>query len=205
MPEAPALRRESGGRPTLLNDEVHDSIVNALRKGVPIRHACREVGIHEDTFFSWVAKGNAERARLDTTGETEPGPTVAGYLRFAEGTERARGESVRLKVEQLNRMAEGDFVVQETTKTLKDGSTVTDRRYAQPNAQAVIFMLERHPDTRPDFGRHDKVELSGPDGGPIAISVKDELVALIEGSAHRVNSEPRELVEAQALPEATEQ
>lgn len=199
MPEAPALRRESGGRPTLLNDEVHDSIVNALRKGVPIRHACREMGIHEDTFFSWVAKGNAERARLDTTGGTEPGPAVAVYLKFAEATVRARGESVRLKVEQLNRMAEGELVIQETTKTLKNGSTVTDRRYAQPNAQAVMFMLERHPDTRPDFGRHDRLELSGPEGGPIAVSVKDELTALIEASARRVMGEPPALVEAQAL------
>lgn len=192
-------RRRPPGRPTILNREIEEAIIESLEQGVPIAHAARSAGIAEDTFHSWVGKGNKELERLDALRkEGQPAvldPQVRAYVQFAEVTTHARARHIRNRITRVNRTAEGGIIVQrtETTRTLKDGTVLTEvhERYAPPNPAADLFMLERHPESRPDFGRKDRIEHSGPDGGEIPMSLrmqaKDDLVASIERAAERLN------------------
>lgn len=52
-------------RPTKLTRQRHDRIVNALRAGAYAEVAARAAGVHEATYYRWLARGRAEQERID--------------------------------------------------------------------------------------------------------------------------------------------
>lgn len=69
------------GRPSKLTPEVREAILQAFRLGATVKIACGATGIHEATFYSWMAKG------LEAV---EAGRYRGQYAEFYEEVQRAR-------------------------------------------------------------------------------------------------------------------
>ena len=66
-------------RPTKLTADVQRTLVFALQEGATVEHACDYAGIHKDTFYEWLKRGDAG----------EP-----AYADFSDAVTRARGQGV---------------------------------------------------------------------------------------------------------------
>lgn len=78
-------------RPTKLTDAVQQDLVYALGEGAAIAHACDYAGIHPDTYYDWLRRGEA--------GEE-------GFSEFSESVTRARGRGVLRHLRTITRASE---------------------------------------------------------------------------------------------------
>lgn len=144
------------GRPTLLNDDVQDTIVTAVRLGMYLDDAASMAGISRQTLFRWLAWGRDANER-EEGGETLNDRDTL-YRDFCDAVEKARADAVMRNVGIIQKAAQ-------------DGSW-----------QASAWYLER---TNPrKWGRHETVEITGAEGGPIQVetTVKDALRAKFEAA-----------------------
>jgi hypothetical protein len=132
----------------LLTDEVHDRIVGTLRLGNYVEHAASYAGISRATLYNWLKKGDSARDKRES-GELL-NETEERYAKFAEDVDNARATAIVRNVS----------IIQQA---------------AQTNWQAAGWWLER---TAPQhFSRQVRTELSGPNQGPVQVSVtRDELI-----------------------------
>ena len=132
----------------LLTDEVHDRIVGTLRLGNYVEHAASYAGISRATLYNWLKKGDEARAKREIGAELDE--VEERYARFSEDVDNARATAVVRNVS----------IIQQA---------------AQTNWQAAGWWLER---TAPQhFGRQMRTEVSGPNQGPIQVTVsRDELI-----------------------------
>lgn len=161
------------GRPTALTPEVQKRIVDMLRAGAPAAHAAVAAGIHRASYFLWMARGqDAADARQD--GQPVP-PRERRYVDFYDAAERARAEARVRAVANIQKVAQGGFVVRETVRRYRnaDGQLVTetDKVYAPPDWRAAGWYLERAD--REHWSKTNEVQLTGRDGGPIEVGVAD--------------------------------
>lgn len=82
------------GGPKQIPPEVRKRFLDALRKGVPVRHACALAGLARKSVYRWI-----ERGGRGTTGQ---------YREFAEEVAQAREEAVGTLVEDIRGHAEAD-------------------------------------------------------------------------------------------------
>ena len=132
----------------LLTDEVHDRIVGTLRLGNYVEHAASYAGISRGTLYNWLKKGDEARAKRENGAELDE--VEERYAKFSEDVDNARATAVVRNVS----------IIQQA---------------AQTNWQAAGWWLER---TAPQhFGRQMRTEVSGPNQGPVQVSVsRDELI-----------------------------
>jgi AcrR family transcriptional regulator len=132
----------------LLTDEVHDRIVGTLRLGNYVEHAASYAGISRGTLYNWLKKGDEARAKRENGAELDE--VEERYARFSEDVDNARATAVVRNVS----------IIQQA---------------AQTNWQAAGWWLER---TAPQhYGRQMRTEVSGPNQGPVQVSVsRDELI-----------------------------
>ena len=134
------------GRKTLLTPERLEAIQTMLRAGAYVDTACRSVGITTTTFYNWIQRGNVQRERLNAGLETEPDEKP--FLEFLDAVEEADAEGIIGHLMNIDHAA-------------KNGTW-----------QASAWILERKQPRK--WGRFDRTEVSGPDGGPIHINVTTE-------------------------------
>lgn len=134
------------GRHTLLNETRKEAISTMLKAGAYVDDACRAVGIHRATFYNWMQRGNVQRERLNAGLEIEP--NEAQYLDFLDTVEEADAEGIIGHLMNIDNAA-------------KNGTW-----------QASAWILERKQPKK--WGRYDRTEISGPDGGAIQINVSTE-------------------------------
>jgi transposase-like protein len=134
------------GRKTLLNEQRQEAIATMLRAGAYIDDACRAVGIHRTTFYNWLQRGNIQRERLNAGLEIESDEQP--FLDFLDTIEEADAEGIIGHVMNIDNAA-------------KNGTW-----------QASAWILERKQPRK--WGRYDRTEISGPEGGPIQITVSTE-------------------------------
>lgn len=132
----------------LLTDEVHDRIVNTLRLGNYVEHAASYAGISRATLYNWLKKGDEAREKRENGAELDE--IEERYARFSEDVDNARATAIVRNVS----------IIQQA---------------AQTNWQAAGWWLER---TAPQhFARQVRTELSGPNQGPVQVSVtREELI-----------------------------
>lgn len=134
------------GRPTLLDDERMQRICNALRDGASIEHASRSAGIHRATYHNWMERGRTERDRraAGIPADDHEQP----FLDFLDAVEKAQSDAV------VN-------LIGEIANHARNGTW-----------QAAAWILERkYPK---EWGRFDRTEHTGPEGGPVRIDVSTE-------------------------------
>lgn len=145
-------------------------VLSALRAGATWDLAAKVARLNQATPRDWNARGAEIAQQLDATGleldESEPTETHA-YLAFHRAAEEARATPV------VNALM------------------TIDRATRTGNVTAAEIVLKRHPDAKP-YRPDTRLELSGPDGGAIPLSVKDEVRSKLEAMAERLaeNAKP---------------
>lgn len=134
------------GRKTLLTPERLEAIQTMLRAGAYVDDACRSVGISHTTFYNWLQRGNVQRERLNAGLEIEEDESK--FLDFLEAVEEADAEGIIGHLMNIDHAA-------------KNGTW-----------QASAWILERKQPRK--WGRFERTEISGPEGGPIQINVSTE-------------------------------
>lgn len=173
------------GRPGYLtNTDTANRILKALKTGLPLKHAAAAAGISYNALNNWTNRGIAAQEAKTAGHKVRKSELV--YLEFAEAVARARAEGLERCAANIANVAEGGFVVKETTrrfwdKTAGEWVTETDIVRAAPDWRASAWVLERTD--REHFGRSAQVEVSGRDGGPIEVATAE-----FEGLASRVRA-----------------
>lgn len=156
-----------GGR-SKLTAELAETIFALLRRGHYLESAVAYAGIHRDTHFGWVERGNAARALAGQRPIPEAYPTSADheaavrewqakmragkpYRDYVDGLEEARAFGEAWLVEQ---------VLEAADPTVKGAHL---KRW-----QAYMTILERS--RRDRWGRRSAVEHGTPDGKPFPVS-----------------------------------
>jgi hypothetical protein len=148
------------GRRTLLTAETQALIVEALAAGNYLETAAQYAGIAKSTLYNWLDRGRTEIERLNLDADAEPNAKEAKYVEFVDAVEKTRAQSEVRAVALIRKAAmEGTW-------------------------QAAAWYLERsHPQK---WGRMQKVEHSGPEGGPMQVAsvsaedLEQKVLALME-------------------------
>lgn len=137
---------------TKLSPDRQARITEALAQGNYIETASRYAGVSPQVFYKWMNRGTEERQRIADGQDPTPGETP--YVEFVEAVEKARSQAEMRNVGLIQKAA-------------VDGTW-----------QAAAWFLERSYPKR--WGRSDRVEHTGADGGPVAVSVSmDDLEAKV--------------------------
>ena len=82
-----------GGRPVKLSMARSKMITDAIATGNYLVAAARQAGISERTVARWLARGRAERHRLETDPAAGRLASETCFVRFLEDVERAEADS----------------------------------------------------------------------------------------------------------------
>jgi hypothetical protein len=166
----------------MLTQDRHDKVVSAIRGGSFLEVAGAYAGISKPTLHEWLARGRAAQARRDRdAGESEPCPTceaVPGDPCVAKTGKQARRNHAnrvdRWAVSGFNDVDEAKYLLffedVEAARAASEVRAVTQIQQAAMDGtwQAAAWYLERSQPGR--WGRQ-RVELSGPNGGPVQVEV----------------------------------
>ena len=147
----------NAGRPSKISKEISDAIVENLRLGNYIEHASAACGINKSTLYLWLERGRKEQEKIDAG--LEPNPDEQIFLEFSNAVEKAKAEAVSRNVAIIQKSAH------------------------HGTWQAAAWWLERSHSKK--WGRQQKVELSGADGGSINVSLdnKAKLLEFLDAKA----------------------
>jgi len=162
-------RKPRIGRPTVLTPDTEKRILTALKTGAPLTAACAAAGITYATLNLWQHRA-ANAQDLKDNGQPIPERELP-FLVFIEKANRARAEGLERRLRKVEEIAEGGFVTKRTERTYQSKSgpvTEVEESYAAPDWKALAWVLERSH--REFFGREQRVELTGANGGPVEVS-----------------------------------
>ena len=204
--------RRPPGRPPVIADAQRVALfLDAIRAGVPVGPACHHAGIAPSAHYRAIQAAEDADALIDAAEQAgDPPPALPerahAYREYREEFERARAAVAVAHVALVARAARGGQIVRETTRTEPDGTVTTDVERARPEWKASQWLLS--VSFREEFGREDRrrVELSGPDGGPIehAGPGEDALSAIAERMAQVAEAQRAQLPGGWDAPAAIE-
>lgn len=128
-------RRPHGGVTSFLESspELAEAIAEQLRNGTPIKYACVNVGIAQETYFDWIAKA------VPRDNDGVPPEARERYVKFAQIVTQARSEKIR------NCLA-----------NIAEAGRIPNRATGQRDWKATAWILEK---TEPDlYGLRSKLE-----------------------------------------------
>src|SRR5262245_5825483 len=158
-------------RQSKLTLEVKTKIINVLKGGGTECAAFTSAGVGESTFYRWM--------------QLRKGASRGRYREFWEEVRRAQQDAVIRNVMIIQKAAMGGEVLEKTTVTKPDGTTIVREKKAPPAWQAATWWLERrHPD---DWGRRDRIDHRTPDG---PLVTQNDFI-FIEDRIGRAIREPR--------------
>ena len=137
------------GAPSKLSEELIGQLSSVLLRGAYVETAVAHCGISKTTYYAWTRKGAEERKHLINGGKARK--TFGLYLDLLNAVEKA--------------MADAELV---------DLRVISDAAVKDKTWQAAAWKLERRNPGRWGRVRH---EVTGKDGGPIAIKTWAELAA----------------------------
>ena len=129
-------------RPHKFDEDKIARVVEALRAGNYMETAAAYAGISKSILYKWLADGREVRQKVAKGGIASD--LESKQLELLDSVEKARAEAEVRNVHLIQQAAQGG------------------------TWQAAAWFLERsHPGK---WGRREKVEMSGPDGGPITLT-----------------------------------
>jgi hypothetical protein len=197
------LPRDPRGRRSHLTRERHDRIIEIISAGNHLATAADVAGIGESTLYQWLQLGRDARAARDR-GERLSRRALE-YAEFAESVTRARATATIHAIGVVHKAMEGGYVLSEKETTYPDGKRTVARTFAAADGRlALEFVSRQAPDL---WGRNGvaRVELTGPDGGSIAVeesTMAAALAARFQEVLDRRAEERRELEAARLDPDA---
>lgn len=179
---------------------ITERVVETLRAGAFVKDAAARIGFPVETLREWQKVG--QRAIRDVVQGNKRNRDLSFHERqcavLAQAMTKAEAECRLMMLGDLNKLARGVQRTETTTRMNAQGQPVeTSTRVVTsvPDGRSIQWFLERrHPE---DFGRQ-RIELSGPEGGPIelglAASAADKVRALIaEVRTARADTEDSQL------------
>ncbi|MCW2922249.1 MAG: hypothetical protein JWL76_2123 [Thermoleophilia bacterium] len=127
----------SGGRPSILTDELRDDLCKHIASPMAVRHACAMVGLGERTFYDWM-----QRAEEDDAPDQ--------FVQFAQAVARARAAAAVALIDTISRHAQGH----RRTRYHKDGGVADEWLEADP-ASARWLAERMFPD---EYGNRQRIE-----------------------------------------------
>jgi len=118
------------GRPSKLTPEVQETICRAIRRGCYIETAAALGGIHKDTFYEWLKRGNRQ--------------SKGKYREFSDAVKKALAEAESRELKIIDKAAQGYTVVKTKRVEHPDGKVEeTHEESHRFNWQAAAWKLER--------------------------------------------------------------
>lgn len=172
-------------RRTKLNAKLQQKIVDTIAQGNYAETAAAHAGINESTYYDWMKRGRKEEERLEkAVKNNEPKESEAVFLEFFRAVNVALVEAETRNIGVINVVARGGvqtkskvvthrMPIRENGRVLRDEDgnilyserTTEESTLAPPNWQAAAWWLEKKLPEK--YGRN-RVELSGPNGDPLA-------------------------------------
>lgn len=151
---------KGGPKPMTVNDAKFQRLIEALAAGNYMAVACKHAGIGESTVYKWLAEARDEFAAV-SQGRI-PNKEKMRVVELADAIESARAEAETRNVFLIQKAAQGG------------------------TWQAAAWWLERTAPKR--WGRFVRTEITGPDEGPVQLSVttrdlEAKLTQLIEDAS----------------------
>lgn len=137
------------GRPTKLDQKVQDDIVLMLKMGNYIETAAAFAGISKTTLYSWMRRGREELERVEEGKGRKIRKAEEPYVDFLNAVEKSMAEAEIRDVQIIYNAAKSDW-------------------------KASAWRLERKYQDK--WGRKDRTEVTGKDGGPIEIDDPREVL-----------------------------
>ncbi len=141
-----------------LSQELIDNIANVIRHGNYIETACAMYGVPRSNYYVW-----CDRARQSPNKES-----LENILLHT--VEKALAEAEIRDLQRVDRAADGiptEYLENDQGELIRNakGDCFVKKQGMQPQWAAAAWKLERRNSKR--WGRTDKLEHSGPDGGPV--------------------------------------
>lgn len=177
---------------------VFDRIVSMCRLGLPFEQACAATGVPRVTAFDW-QKAGAKAARDVLNHRRKQAQLTIHEERcwaFNDAVDQARATAALDRLAIVDQLARGGQLVETITRKVgPDGTTLleetTKQEWRQPNLNAATWLLEKgFPE---QFGRQ-RIEVSGPDGGPIEVSPREFILERLGIVEARLTGRPLESV-----------
>ncbi len=127
-----------------------EEMCGMLRDGVPVTAAAAAVGIPDTTLFRWLAQADV------------PGDNQGVYQDIKARITKARAQGTVNLVQVLKSAAAGGELIERTTRISGNGDEFVGEKWAAPQPQAAMFLLERA--FARDWARRQTVEITSVDG-----------------------------------------
>lgn len=158
-----------------LSDESISAVAEAYRIGTPPAEAAAMIGVTDRALRRWIKSGRDELERLeeDETGEPTSEAYTVNAVRLYQAIKAAQARFTQENLLLVRRAATEAKTRKTVTRQHKNGTTEVEVTETVGGMwQAAAWLLERR--NTPEFGRQTKVEVSGPEGGPIEIDASTE-------------------------------
>jgi hypothetical protein len=159
-------------RPTKLTPDMQHMIITRLSAGSPIETTCDSVGIHKDTFYQWLLKGEAGKAPYadfaDAVARAKADGLIQAAIRFREGMNPSDVEAVTTETSvetRLRKVKMKDGSIVEEPYEYKKTVTRKTVTHAPGDWRAAMEYLARRDPKH--WANVQKNEHMGKDGGKI--------------------------------------
>ena len=136
----------NAGRPTKINEAMIDQIAEAVRRGNYMETAAAYAGISKPTLYDWLKRGAKEKQRVESNTKNRIRESERLFVEFSNAIKTALADA-----------------------EMRDVGVITNAATVEGVWQASAWRLERK---FPDRWGRKKLELSGPDNGPIQHEVE---------------------------------
>jgi hypothetical protein len=182
------------GRPSSLTEDVKDSLLFAIRRGLTLAQACDYAGIAYTTLRGWINRAEDEEARLAANDRRTPYKRELEYLQFKYDYEEAIADSRVTLADVIKLAADGGHTATEKTTRVKkelrqtakgqkqlvitEETTIETVKVSLPDWRAALAMLERRDPE--NWSKRKVLEHIGDPDRPVGTAVQNPYAALEE-------------------------
>lgn len=140
------------GRPTKLTKELIEEIAQYLRAGNYIETTAALVGIHRDSIYEWLKRGNAEIDRVSKSNRSRIRKKEEIFVEFTDTVKKAQAQSEAMLVGLIGQAAQKNWTAAawRLERKYPDKWGRTERNVATAQDDPVKELAQQIQDLRND-------------------------------------------------------
>jgi len=140
------------GRPTKLTKELIEEIAQYLRAGNYIETTAALVGIHRDSIYEWLKRGNAEIDRVSKSNRSRIRKREEIFVEFTDTVKKAQAQSEAMLVGLIGQAAQKNWTAAawRLERKYPDKWGRTERNVATAQDDPVKELAQQIQDLRND-------------------------------------------------------